>query len=968
MEDQPGPTAPAVGGQPGAQPDAKTHAPNDLSLTAEQAPAQPLVELAPIADVSPTAALVVTPVIRQLQEVPATQPASQQAATPPQQAGAVAGPTQVPTGEVAPAGCGTHTQPEAATSAGAVASDTPATETHSCASLSTADPPVEPNTSTALPPSEEADMTLSAPLTPFVTATESNTSVPSQQLANPLPLTAPTAPAPATAPPPPVKQPRLALQQQTNSAVKAHASHLRALAQLGVVPAAAGVATAATAAPISAADAAAAAAADRRSARQRHKKTQDEELANAASALMQVWGPTASSRVAQTSICKELGGPVPVNNTPFRQGSVRHAHGLRHAHGIRQAHGIRPHAACSQVAMPDRYGMAEGAEGSAPLRQEPGQEAARARGRNQGRNYGSGSYSQEGGGMSEMLRRAEEDGDYDVGVVLVRPILDETFTGQLLSLPTEVQSNAIMSNNNISIPLSLFGTCVDERHLPDLAHLYVKLENSYVLEIGYYKINCSANGPRGKAVDQAPFRASQSSGGPPNSSTRMKMTVGSSGTICKKFPEPCHVVGWSTVQGADFEESRRRGRPSIAHLMLHLSIPPGKALSGDVADAVDNSIAPDVALEAAAQADAILYGEAMMDMDFETAAGRPSLPPLHNHTEQRSHHHQSATPSAHTAHRKRPSSSQPHPPHLPQQSLADQGDGEDGCDFFAQQQQQQLQAPARSAKRCRTPAGPRQRSKPTSNGGGGSGKQPLQHLWRPVDDLHNGADAHQVKATPDQLRRMLDAASLLQAAADASAGSAAHRPSSPEPRLGASPKMEDDLLPFPSTTSKRSSASRPRPTSLTTTAPGFGSIRGGNSPVDRLNAGRAVAASPPTHPGSGTHVSLQLPSSATAAATAAAAAAAASGLSQGLPVLPDLENINGLAPLVKQFLNAFQSLQTPAQTKALFLKVVQKPSSRETLDLMYVFLQDACSCGDRAAAARVIAEMTEDMAKAASLI
>ncbi|MEW5309544.1 MAG: hypothetical protein WDW38_001427 [Sanguina aurantia] len=410
MEDQPGPTAPAVGGQPGAQPDAKTHAPNDLSLTAEQAPAQPLVELAPIADVSPTAALVVTPVIRQLQEVPATQPASQQAATPPQQAGAVAGPTQVPTGEVAPAGCGTHTQPEAATSAGAVASDTPATETHSCASLSTADPPVEPNTSTALPPSEEADMTLSAPLTPFVTATESNTSVPSQQLANPLPLTAPTAPAPATAPPPPVKQPRLALQQQTNSAVKAHASHLRALAQLGVVPAAAGVATAATAAPISAADAAAAAAADRRSARQRHKKTQDEELANAASALMQVWGPTASSRVAQTSICKELGGPVPVNNTPFR-GDARP---LRHGRGRR---------------------------GVSPLRQEPGQEAARARGRNQGRNYGSGSYSQEGGGMSEMLRRAEEDGDYDVGVVLVRPILDETFTGQLLSLPTEVQSN-----------------------------------------------------------------------------------------------------------------------------------------------------------------------------------------------------------------------------------------------------------------------------------------------------------------------------------------------------------------------------------------------------------------------------------------------------------------------------------------------------------------------------------------------
>lgn len=47
-----------------------------------------------------------------------------------------------------------------------------------------------------------------------------------------------------------------------------------------------------------------------------------------------------------------------------------------------------------------------------------------------------------------------------------------------------------MSNNNISIPLSLFGTSVDERHLPDLAHLYVKLENSYVLEIGYYKVRC----------------------------------------------------------------------------------------------------------------------------------------------------------------------------------------------------------------------------------------------------------------------------------------------------------------------------------------------------------------------------------------------------------------------------------------------------------------------------------------------
>ncbi|MEW5309543.1 MAG: hypothetical protein WDW38_001426 [Sanguina aurantia] len=531
--------------------------------------------------------------------------------------------------------------------------------------------------------------------------------------------------------------------------------------------------------------------------------------------------------------------------------------------------------------------------------------------------------------------------------------------GTQLVCPDAAQ--AIMSNNNISIPLSLFGTCVDERHLPDLAHLYVKLENSYVLEIGYYKINCSANGPRGKPADQAPFRASQSSGGPPNSSTRMKMTVGSSGTICKKFPEPCHVVGWSTVQGADFEESRRRGRPSIAHLMLHLSIPPGKALSGDVADAVDNSIAPDVALEAAAQADAILYGEAMMDMDFETAAGRPSLPPLHNHTEQRSHHHQSATPSAHTANRKRPSSSQPHHSLLSQQSHADHGDGEDGSGFsLQQQQQQQLQAPARSVKRSRTPAGPRQRSKPTSNGGGG--KPPPQQLWRPLDDLHNGTDAHQVKATPDQLRRMLDAASLLQAAADASASSAAHRHD--EPRSGVSPKlMEDDLLPFPSTTSKRSSASRPRPASATTATPGFGNSRGSNSPVDRLSGGRAVAASSPTRPpGPRASVSLQLPSS------SAAAAAAASGLSQGLPVLPDLENINGLAPLVKQFLNAFQSLQTPAATKALFLKVVQKPSSRETLDLMYVFLQDACSCGDRAAAAKVIAEMTEDMAKAASLI
>lgn len=91
--------------------------------------------------------------------------------------------------------------------------------------------------------------------------------------------------------------------------------------------------------------------------------------------------------------------------------------------------------------MPDRYGMAEGVEGAASLKQEPGQEVTRARGRNQGKDYGSGSYSQDGGGMSEMLRRAEEDGDYDVGVVLVRPILDETFAGQLLSLPTEVQSN-----------------------------------------------------------------------------------------------------------------------------------------------------------------------------------------------------------------------------------------------------------------------------------------------------------------------------------------------------------------------------------------------------------------------------------------------------------------------------------------------------------------------------------------------
>lgn len=211
-------------------------------------------------------------------QVPAAQPASQQAAATPKQEGASACLTQVPiaeVAEVASAGCGAHreTQPEAATSAAAaVASDTSA-ETHIAAPL---------------PPSEAADTTHSIPLTLADSLTETtNISVPSQQPANAAHTTAHTAPTPATATAPAVRQPHMALNQQTNSAVKAHASHLRALAQLGVVPAAAGAAAAAPAAN-SAADAAAAAAADRRSERQRHKKTQDEELANAASALMQV--------------------------------------------------------------------------------------------------------------------------------------------------------------------------------------------------------------------------------------------------------------------------------------------------------------------------------------------------------------------------------------------------------------------------------------------------------------------------------------------------------------------------------------------------------------------------------------------------------------------------------------------------------------------------------------------------------
>lgn len=38
-------------------------------------------------------------------------------------------------------------------------------------------------------------------------------------------------------------------------------------------------------------------------------------------------------------------------------------------------------------------------------------------------------------------------------------------------------------------------------------------------------------------------------------------------------------------------------------------------------------------------------------------------------------------------------------------------------------------------------------------------------------------------------------------------------------------------------------------------------------------------------------------------------------------------------------LQAMNALQTPTATKALFLKVVQQPSSRENLDLMYVMLQ-----------------------------
>lgn len=119
------------------------------------------------------------------------------------------------------------------------------------------------------------------------TSVDTHTSIPLPASALPPPLvlppsSVPLVSAPALAPVQAVRQPHMALNQQTNAAAKAHASHLRALAQLGVVPASGDITLA------SAADAAAAAAADRRSERQRHRKNQDEELANAASALMEV--------------------------------------------------------------------------------------------------------------------------------------------------------------------------------------------------------------------------------------------------------------------------------------------------------------------------------------------------------------------------------------------------------------------------------------------------------------------------------------------------------------------------------------------------------------------------------------------------------------------------------------------------------------------------------------------------------
>lgn len=86
--------------------------------------------------------------------------------------------------------------------------------------------------------------------------------------------------------------------------------------------------------------------------------------------------------------------------------------------------------------------------------------------------YSSAEYSEGGGGMSEMLQRAEEEGDYDVGVVLVRPILDPTFAGQLLSLPTEVVSNVSGVSPG---PLHQAMECV---LLASLAHVFVCLLTS----------------------------------------------------------------------------------------------------------------------------------------------------------------------------------------------------------------------------------------------------------------------------------------------------------------------------------------------------------------------------------------------------------------------------------------------------------------------------------------------------------
>ena len=116
---------------------------------------------------------------------------------------------------------------------------------------------------------------------------------------------------------------------------------------------------------------------------------------------------------------------------------------------------------------------------------------------------------------------------------------------QLQSVKPSHASSAVLGNNNLSLPQTMFGEDRMERVFPEKCQVLTAVENGLdagVFDLGIFKLNINPYNP-------------QSS----NSGSRMKVTLGASGTLYKRFRDQLSIYGWSKVQDA---------KPSDENLMV----------------------------------------------------------------------------------------------------------------------------------------------------------------------------------------------------------------------------------------------------------------------------------------------------------------------------------------------------------------------------------------------------------------